>query len=466
MLSDHAHGSGRGDRLLPGTLLLLAGVLAACGGGGQSAPPSSLAPVAAVCGDRIVQGGEECDDGNLANGDACLSSCFRPATWVASDPHLHTAGCGAALTQAQLSAILEDQQLELGAVLVWGDGYEDRRFFTGRDDPASRPGRILHYDLEVSHFPAATGGHLLLLGLDSLDFSPSPFNSPGSGVPVVEWARGQGGRVVIGMAHGGFWRDDELPAPGANCCIPWELVVHAARGRLHFMGVENRRIAQPVEPSALRLWSALQNSGFRVALTGASDFPCIHFQMTEHTPRTDVLLDGELTYDRWLDALRRGRTATAKGYGYRLDLRIGSARLGEEVRARVGETLTATIESRSPEAEEAELWVNGAVVARTSLPAGHQVTSLPLSLPASGWVSARTAHVLTSPVYVLVDGRPIRASADDACYLVKTVDHLTDLVSARELDLGGDRPEALAAYAEARTELVRRFQEAGGQECR
>jgi hypothetical protein len=306
----------------------------------------------------------------------------------------------------------------------------------------------------------------MLLGLNSLDFSPRPFQSPRSGVPVVEWARGQGGRVVIGMAHAGFWRDDALPAPGANCCIPWELVVHAARGRLDFMSVENRRIAEPVEPGALRLWSALQNSGFRVPLAGGSDFPCIHLRMTEHTPHTDVLLEGELTYDGWLDALRRGRMATAKGYGYHLDLRIGSARLGEEVGARAGEALTATIESRAPEAEEAELWVNGGVVARASLPAGHQVASLSVSLPASGWVSARTAHVLTNPVYVLVEGRPIRASAEDTCYLVKTVDHLADLVSARELDLRGDRPAALAAYEEAREELVRRFQEAGGQECR
>jgi cysteine-rich repeat protein len=447
-------------------LLLLAGALAACGGGGPPAPPPSLTPAAAVCGDGIVQAGEECDDGNLANADACLSSCFRPARWVASDPHVHTSGCGAMLTQAQLAAHLAEQQLQLGAVLVWGDGYEDRRFFTGRDDPASGSGLILHYDLEVSHFPAAAGGHLLLLGLDSLGFSADPFQSPGSGVPVVEWARGRGGRVVVGMAHGGFWRDDALPAPGENCCVPWELVVHAARGRLDFMGVENRRIAAPVEPSALRLWSALQNSGFRVALTGASDFPCVHFRMTEHTPRTDVLLEGEVTYDRWLDALRRGRTATAKGYGYRLDLRIGSARLGEEVRIRSGEALTATIESHAPAAEEAELWVNGAVAARASLPAGHHVASLSVSLPASGWVVARTAHVLTSPVYVLVDGRPIRASADDACYLVKTVDHLAELVGTRQLDLGGDRPAALAAYAEARMELARRFQEAGGQECR
>jgi len=55
------------------------------GGGGSSAPPApKAAPPApidipivktAVCGNAILESGEECDDGNVLNGDGCNSDC-------------------------------------------------------------------------------------------------------------------------------------------------------------------------------------------------------------------------------------------------------------------------------------------------------------------------------------------------------------------------------------------------------
>jgi len=33
----------------------------------------------AVCGDAIVEAAEECDDGNLVDGDLCSASCFFEA---------------------------------------------------------------------------------------------------------------------------------------------------------------------------------------------------------------------------------------------------------------------------------------------------------------------------------------------------------------------------------------------------
>jgi hypothetical protein len=74
--------------------------------------------------------------------------------------------------------------------------------------------------------------------------------------------------------------------------------------------------------------------------------------------------------------------------------------------------------------------------------------------------------VLTSPVYVLVGGQPIRVSADDACYLWRSVEDLADLVTSGSLRLTDSREEALRAYREAVTELQRRFVESGGQNCR
>ena len=66
---------------------------------------------------------------------------------------------------------------------------------------------------------------------------------------------------------------------------------------------------------------------------------------------------------------------------------------------------------------------------------------------------------------MLVDGKPIRASAADTCYLARYADHLSGLVSDGAIDLGEDTAEALDAYAAARAEFEKRFREAGGNAC-
>jgi cysteine-rich repeat protein len=145
-----------------------------------------------VCGNGIVEAGEECDDANAANADACLTTCQRPVTWIPSDVHVHSTGCSRYASPEEVAERLKGQGVQVGAALVWGIGYDDdAALFTGRDHPLSEPGFILHYDLEVSHFNAAKTGHLILLGLDSLRFSDDVYDTPGSGVPVVDWARGR-----------------------------------------------------------------------------------------------------------------------------------------------------------------------------------------------------------------------------------------------------------------------------------
>jgi hypothetical protein len=98
--------------------------------------------------------------------------------------------------------------------------------------------------------------------------------------------------------------------------------------------------------------------------------------------------------------------------------------------------------------------------------AGSQVAQLRVPIFRSSWITARSPHVLTSPVYVLVAGQPIRASANDVCYLWRSIEDLEGLVTSGRLRLTDSRDEALRAYAEAVTELQRRFTESAGQSCR
>jgi cysteine-rich repeat protein len=421
----------------------------------------------AFCGDGVVQAGEECDDGNPSNDDGCLTSCFRPAAWVPSDPHVHSQGCeGHAASPSNLVALLESRGIRVGSALVWGVGYDiDRRLFTGGDSPASGGGSILHFDLEVSAFAADRTGHLVALGLTSLDFSDNPFRSPRTGIPIADWAHAQGSRVVVGMAHGSFWPvGGRFPSPPVVCCMPWELPIQVARGAVSFLSTERRGFGPPVDEGTFILLRTLANTGFRLALMGASDYPCIHRTIEDDSPRTDVLLDGELTYDRWLEAVRLGRTTVVLGENH-LNLRVNGAPLGSEVRVRAGDVLLVSLESRFDTASEVVLVVNGADAARIRLDAGTQVATVRLPMATSGWIVARSRSVVTSAIYVLVDDKPIRASAEDACYLRRYADHLSQIVRSGEIDVGEDTGLALGVYAEARAEFQKRFTEAGGQTC-
>jgi cysteine-rich repeat protein len=443
--------------------------LVGCGRAPEPAPavpspaPSAALPTA-VCGDAIVTGAEECDDANANQEDGCLSNCYRPANWVSGDPHTHGSGCFAERTPDELQYALSGRNLQVASALVWGDGYSnDRAYFTGEDDPISKPGRILHYDLEVSRFPAANLGHLVMLGLRSIDFSPTPFETPRSGVPIVEWGRAQGS--LIGMAHGHFWPSDGRFPNLETCCVPLEFPVHVARGRISFLETERTGTGPVLDPGTFLLWKVLLNTGYQVSLAGASDFPCLPHKDNDDTPRTDVIVDGALSYAGWLDGIRRGRSTVVTGRNTHLNLRVNGARLGSEVRVAAGDTVTATLETRFGEPTTIEVLVNGEVVARPRVEADTQVVSVPLRASSSFWVAARTPRAATSPIYVLAGGRPIRASATDACYLVRYMGHLVDLANSGRLPLGESTAEAFSAYAEARAEFSKRFFEAGGQSC-
>jgi cysteine-rich repeat protein len=454
-------------RVLPAVALLAALPLLVLSCRTESPTPTSAADARGpACGNGRVEAGEECDDGNVSNDDACLVSCYAPARFVAGDPHVHSRGCLVApTTPSRLVQMLAADGIDVGAALVWGDGFEpDSSLFTGGDDPASGGGRILHYDLEVSAFAAGNTGHLVMLGLRDIGFSSDPFRSPKSGLSLPAWAKAQDPRVAVGMAHGQFWPASGFPSPPVACCMPWELPVQVARGGVSFLITERRVDGPVVDPGTAHLWRALLNTGYRLAILGGSDYPCVHREIGG-APRTDVIVDGPLTYDAWLAGVRAGRTVVTLDAAHRLNMRVNGVPLGGEVAARAGEVLLVSLESQSPEPVGIELLLNGAPATSVVLPAGRQVATLRLGLPASGWLSARTLRAQTGATYVIVDGRPVRASAADACYLLRYTDHLADLARSRRLDLGEDLPAALDAYAAAGAEFERRFREAGGTAC-
>ncbi len=72
--SDPAHLLTRGEMA---ALMVSTGLVVSNGEGAQSsAASSSVSPGPSVCGNGIVESGEQCDDGNLQNGDGCSSLCI------------------------------------------------------------------------------------------------------------------------------------------------------------------------------------------------------------------------------------------------------------------------------------------------------------------------------------------------------------------------------------------------------
>ena len=63
------------------------------------------------------------------------------------------------------------------------------------------------------------------------------------------------------------------------------------------------------------IWRKLQNSGFRLTLAGGADYPCVDGTYALKTPRTRFYLDGEATYDKWLEALRLGHVVVTLAAG-------------------------------------------------------------------------------------------------------------------------------------------------------
>ncbi len=400
----------------------------------------------------------------------CAHSAFGqdpPAlTWVTGDTHLHATGCNGSptVTNEEFVAMLELNNLNVGAVLIWGIGYEtDLQSFTGHDHPASTPDHILHYDLEVSAFSASRGGHLNILGLSDIEFSHNPHGEPASGLPIVDFALAQGERVLVGMNHGFAWPAEDGVFPRRGAISLQEFPVHVANGTASFLEEEAAGLTDSaISAGTMHLWRVLQNSGFRVALTGGSDFGCVHGDLgLPDVPRTLAIVEGGLTYESFLDSIRAGRTAVSIGAHDSIDFTIDGVRLGGEVKASASTPMQVAIKTNLSQPGQVKILVNGEPTESLLVEAGPQSNNITISLEQSSWITAQSSHVQTSPIYAIVDEKPIRASVDDAAYLVRYMDIFIDKVRAGKLG-ALNTPEFLATYREARAVFKQRFIEAGG----
>jgi hypothetical protein len=390
--------------------------------------------------------------------------------------------------------------------------YYQKQFFSGKDHPLSKPNGLMHYDLEVSGFPSSHAGHLVLLGLANQDYPHCVRIEqwPTWDLPILRWAKSQG--ALAGFAHSGWGlevKSTELPnyeIPGFDSIGANEYIVDVTHpGTVDFISTMDTPY-----PWELNIWYHTLNVGFRTRISGETDFPCITDARVGQG-RVYAKLDGPLSYSAWLAGLGAGRSYVSDGRSHLMDFSVNDVQVGEgaselklarkgTVRARVK---VAALLSQVPLSTDSipsdrggefwrtglgnndasntkesihdrpvdhtpywhierarignsrevpvELVMNGKSMARKNAVADGSIQEIFFDVPVerSSWLAVRilgSSH--TNPIFVLVDGKPIRASRDSARWCLAGVNQCwtqkAPKISKMEL------PDAKAAYDHAR----------------
>ena len=423
--------------------------------------------------------------------------------WYSGDHHVHAAGCSHYMNPAEgvepkdmIRQIL-GERLNIGSVLTWGpDYYYQKQFFSGKDDPLSKPNELMHYDLEVSGFPSSHAGHLVLLKLKQQDYPGTKRieDWPTWDLPILRWAKSQG--AIVGFAHSGWGlqvMSHDLPSyemPGFDGIGANEYIVDVTEpGVVDFISsVDTPYVWE------LNIWYHTLNVGFRTRIAGETDFPCI-YDGRVGIGRTYAKIAGPLTYDGWLDSLQAGRSYVSDGKSHLMDFSVNGTAVGangSEIKLAAANTVKVSLnaaaylpeipnnEIRNLPYDEKPYWdverarigdtrevpvetvVNGKSVARKNLLADGKIRKLDFDIPIaqSSWVAARilpAAH--TNPIFIVVGGKPIRASRRSAEWCLNAVNQCwTQKAPHTSIsDLG----EARRAYDHARevyTRLIRESQ--------
>ena len=371
---------------------------------------------------------------------------LRARGYVSGDLHVHMNYGGAYRATPEtlrFQAAAEDLQVVESLIVNKEQRVPDFTYFTGGLDPASTAETILRHDQE---FHTSFWGHLGLLGLTSHVLVPGyagyvntaaaslyPTNAE-----VADLARAQG--AIAGYVHPLDW--DPVGVRSAEGSLIAGLPVDAALGKVDYY----EAIGFSDHQASSRFWYRLLNCGFRIPAGAGTD------AMTNYaSPRGPVGLNrvyvrtaGIVDHGRFLTGLRAGRTFATNGPLLELAVRAR----GTPAWSEPGDTVTLGPGRHELEArvwlrsivplDRLEVVGNGAVVAQVPLTGDRTSAEATVRVPVTGagWLvlrayAERARHPIldaypfatTSPVYVTVDGAPVR-SPEDARYFLDWIDRL------------------------------------------
>jgi len=385
--------------------------------------------------------------------------------WYSGDHHVHAAGCShyesptEGVTPEDMMRHILGEDLNVACVLSWGPcWYYQKEFFEGGVSELSQENHLLRYDVEVSGFPSSHAGHLCLLRLAEDDYPGTTRIEewPSWDLPILLWGKAQGG--VVGFSHSGFGlavQGTELPnyeVPAFDSIGANEYIVDVTHDAVDFISAVDTPYVWE-----LNIWYHTLNCGFRTRISGETDFPCIYGERVG-LGRVYCKLDGGLDFDRFCDELANGRSYVGDGASHLIDFRVDGLDVGtrgsELALDRPGKvTVTVRVaallaETPNPDLRDRpydqkpywhlerarigetrkvplEVVMNGEPVARREIVADGELreVSFEVEVERSSWITLRilpSSH--TNPVFVIVDGSPIRASRRSAEWCLQSVD--------------------------------------------
>jgi len=292
-------------------------------------------------------------------------------------------------------------------------------------------------------------GHTITLGAATAHFNREKYL-----IYRLLWQETVKEGAINGFAH--------LVAPSGFLIAPQDgMAVVLPHNLLHF--VEVLQFNRPgYEP-----WYDLLALGFRMTATAGSDYPCGGQSLPGHE-RFYTKVEGPLTYPKWIESVRQGRTFVTSGP--LVEFRINGQDIGSEIKldnpSTVELTSSVVFDPERDDLVAVELLQNGNVVNRFSRVKGESKIEFRVKrrVDESSWFAVRgfgarfdentfvtplifssiepTSNVHTSPIYVSLKNRPgIEKSAHSKAVAQSYLARLTDM----ERLLGEDNIEVLAA---------------------
>jgi Tol biopolymer transport system component len=358
-----------------------------------------------------------------------LAGASRPG-WYSGDSHVHDLHQGFGLTHDAFFRQLVAEDINVTHALVHMDGtrlmgrWAD---LTGKPSPLSTARHILQYGQEFR----GSLGHIGMIGLREfiLPFvagaGGTAYAQPSLDRVYLEGVREQGG--LGGFMHP-YTSAPRTPANAAATLIAVDLAL--GLGDYYDIGA-----LYSDELASSDFYYRLLNAGFRVPATGGTDnFSDVWLDPPPGSDRTFARVEGSLTHENWLSAIRRGRTFFSTGP--LLFFRVDGREPGDEIALAANASSSLRVQAEAVSiapVESLEILVNGEVV-HSMRPADplRAMFDGRVDLPAGGWVAVRAtgpkskylgddyAFAQTSPVYVVRGGqRFIKAS--DVQFLADTV---------------------------------------------
>jgi hypothetical protein len=355
--------------------------------------------------------------------------------WYSADDHLHIQR-PTPESNLGVSKMLQAEDIHVGNLLQMGKVTS----FAIASQYAHGPGGVYqegYYILAAGQENPRTHflGHTITLGAASAHFDREKYL-----IYRRLWEKTAKEGAINGFAH--------LVAPSGFMIAPQDgIAVVLPHGLLHFAEVLQ------FNRSGYETWYDLLALGFRITATAGSDYPCGGQSLPGHE-RFYTSVEGPLTYPKWIESVRRGRTFVTTGP--LVEFRVNSQDIGGEVALEDSSTVELTgsvvFDPERDDVVAIELVQNGDVVERFSRTSGESKIEFRVArrVDEASWFAVRaygaridentfvnplifssfqpTSNVHTSPIYVSIKNRPgIETSARSKAVARSYLARLSDL---------------------------------------